>query len=108
MNYLRGLIQNNPPAVIGVGGGSISSCALRPLLRSSLVPFPGSSPPARQVGASLAPAGRTGRPRWPARAGQARPAGRARLGLLWSPKWDRWTPNHEFVMQFWSKSVGHV
>ena len=64
--------------------------------------------PDRQVGASLAPAGRTGRPGWPARASQARPAGRARLGPLWDPKWDRWTPNHEIVKQFWSKNVGHV
>ena len=79
---------------------ALTPIQLAPLLSSSLVPFPGSSPPARQVGASLAPAGRTGRPRWPARVGKARPAGRARLGPLWSPKWDRWTPNRELVMPF--------
>ena len=32
--------------------------------------------------------------------GAAQPAGRARLGPLWGPKGDRWTPNREFVMSF--------
>ena len=90
------------------------------LLRAAPPPalFPRSLPGKQPTGP---PGGLAGPPGWPGRlAGQpgparlgqpARPAGRAgraRLGPLWSPKWDRWTPNHEFVMQFWSKSVGHV
>ena len=106
-------IPNNPPAVIGVGG-------LHQLLRAAPPPalFPRSLPGKQPTGP---PGGLAGPPGWPGRlAGQpgparlgqpARPAGRAgraRLGPLWSPKWERWTPNHEFVMQFWSRSVGHI
>ena len=77
-------ILNNPPAVIGVGGGgSITSCALLPLLRSSLVPFPGSGPPARQA---AWPARRAGPAAWLASPGRpdsasllGRPAERAEL-----------------------------
>ena len=90
------------------------------LLRAAPPPalFPRSLPgkqPTGPPGGLAGPPGWPGRlagQPWPARLGQAaRPAGRAgraRLGPLWSPKWDRWTSNCEFVMRFWRRNLVHV